>query len=440
MRAVTFRGGVHPRYSKDRSSAAAVVPLPAPEEAIIPLSQHIGAPAKPCVNKGDEVLMGQMVGEPAGFVSVPQHSPVSGKIKAVEPRPGAMGSPALSVVIENDGEDRPAEIEGLGDSWDSADLDSLKDAIKNAGLVGMGGAAFPSHVKLSPPADKPIDTLILNGAECEPYLTADHRIMVERPTDVLTGLKIAARILGAERMIVGIEQNKPDAIDAISSAAEGTDIEVVALKVKYPQGAEKQLIDASLGRQVKSGGLPMDVGVVVHNVGTSTAIADAVINGRPLFERVVTVTGSQVAEPGNLLVRVGTPISAAIEACKGDLDQTGKLILGGPMMGFAQHSDAVPVTKGTSGVLLIGPDEVDTRDPGPCIRCGRCVDACPMRLVPTDIATLSAREMFEEAEQADALDCIECGSCAYDCPARIPLVQEIRIAKAAILAAKRKQS
>jgi electron transport complex protein RnfC len=438
MRAVSFKGGVHPRYSKDRSSGCAIVELPAPEEVAIPLSQHIGAPAKPCVAKGDEVLIGQPVGEPAGFVSVPVHSPVSGKVKAIEPRPGAMGQPVTSVVITNDGEDRSIDFQGLGDSWQSADAGAIREQIKDAGLVGMGGAAFPTHVKLSPPPDKPIDALILNGAECEPYLTADHRVMLERPTDVLNGLEIAAKVLGAEKLIVAIEQNKPDALDKVSSAAEGTGVEVVALKVKYPQGAEKQLIDACLGRQVPSGGLPMDVGVVVHNVGTSTAIADAVIEGRPLFRRVVTITGARVAEPANMVVSVGTPVSAAIEACKGDLEGAGKLILGGPMMGFAQHTDQVPVTKGTSGILLLAPDEVDAREPGPCIRCGRCVDACPMRLVPTDIANMGSRGMFEDAEKADALDCIECGSCAFDCPARLPLVQEIRLAKAAIMAAKRK--
>jgi electron transport complex protein RnfC len=439
MRAVSFRGGVHPSYSKDRSSGCAIAELPAPDEVAIPLSQHIGAPAKPCVGKGDEVLMGQAVGEPAGFVSVPVHAPVSGKVKAIESRPGAMGQAVLSVIVANDGEDRLAELEGLGDDWESADVGTIRELIKNAGLVGMGGAAFPTHVKLSPPPDKPIDTLILNGAECEPFLTADHRVMVERPADVLIGLHIAAKVLGAEKLIVGIERNKPDALDAISAAAEGSGVEVVALEVKYPQGAEKQLIDACLERQVPSGGLPMDVGVVVHNVGTATAMTDAVVAGRPLFRRVVTVTGAKVAEPANLMVRVGTPVGDAIEACKGDLEGAGKLILGGPMMGFAQHTDQVPVTKGTSGILLLGPDEVDTRDPGPCIRCGRCVDACPMRLVPTEIANLSSRGMYEDADKADALDCIECGSCAFDCPARLPLVQEIRLAKAAIMAAKRKQ-
>jgi len=439
MKAVTFSGGVHPRYNKDRSSARAIAELPAPAELAIPLSQHIGAPAKACVAKGDEVLMGQPVGEPAGFVSVPVHSPVSGKVTAVEPRPGATGQPVMSVIVANDGEDRPAALEGLGDGWKTADAAAIREQIKRAGLVGMGGAAFPTHVKLSPPPDKPIDALILNGAECEPFLTADHRVMLERPADVLTGLQIAARVLGATRLFVGVERNKPDALDSISRACDGTGVEVVALQVKYPQGAEKQLIDACLKRQVPSGGLPMDVGVVVHNVGTATAIADAVVEGRPLIRRVVTVTGAMVAEPANLMVRVGTPVSEAIAHCQGDLQGAGKLILGGPMMGFAQHSDQVPVTKGTSGILLLAPDEVDARPPGPCIRCGRCVGACPMRLVPTDIANLSSRGLFEDAEKADALDCIECGSCSFDCPARLPLVQRIRLAKAAIIAARRKQ-
>ncbi|HUT78817.1 MAG TPA: electron transport complex subunit RsxC [Polyangia bacterium] len=439
MSALTFRGGVKPHGEKARSSGVAIAPLAAPTEIVIPLSQHIGAPARACVAPGDEVLMGQVLGEPGGFVSAPVHASVSGKVKAIEPRPGQQGVPTECVVIENDGQDRASEVEGLGDGWAAADPKEIKDRVAKAGLVGMGGAAFPTHVKLSPPPAKPIDAVILNGAECEPYLTADHRIMLERPADVLAGLAIVRHVLGAKRAVIGVEENKPDAIEKLREAAAGSGVEILVLAKKYPQGAEKQLIDAILGREVPSGGLPLDVGCVVQNVGTAAAIADAVIRGKLLYERVVTVTGAPVARPANLLVRVGTPVAAAIEACGGDLANTAKLVLGGPLMGLAQHATGAPVTKGTSGILLLGPREVDARPPAPCIRCGRCVGACPIHLVPTEIGNLAVRGLLEDTERADALDCIECGCCAFGCPSRIPLVQQIRLGKAGILAARRKK-
>ncbi len=435
MKTSTFEGGIHPRYNKDRSSGEEIRPLPAPAQIVIPLSQHIGAPAKACVKKGDDVLMGQTVGEPGGFVSCPVHSSVSGTVLSVEPRPGAMGAPVESVVIENDYADRLAPMEGIGADWESASADKIKDAISAAGLVGMGGAAFPTHVKLSPPSDKPIDTLILNGAECEPYLTADHRLMVEHSDRIVIGMKIAAVALGASNLIVAVEQNKPDAVDTMRKATQGESAQVMPLAVKYPQGAEKQTIDACLRRQVPSGGLPMDVGVVVLNVGTAAAIAAAVIDGRPPLERVVTVTGAAVSRPSNLLVRIGTPIRAAIDECGGDLKRTGKLIMGGPMMGFSQFSVEPPVTKGTSGILLLEHKEIDSREPDPCIRCGRCIRVCPMKLVPTDIAAAAMKGTPDQISAADVMDCMECGSCAHECPSRIPLVQQIRLGKAAVNAA-----
>ncbi len=438
MSAVTFKGGLHPPGGKGRTEKLAIEPMTAPAEMIIPLSQHIGAPAKACVAAGDEVLAGQIIGEPGGFVSAAIHSSVSGKVKAIEPRVGQMGVDVLSVIIENDGEDRAVEFEGLGDGWTDAAPDALKEKIGKAGIVGMGGATFPTFVKLSPPPAKPIDTVILNGAECEPMLTADHRLMLESPEDIARGLQIVLKVLGAKTGLIGIEENKPDAIEAMRKAAPKA-IEVVPLKVKYPQGAEKQLISACLGRTVPSMGLPMDVGVVVHNVGTARAISDAVVLGKPLFERVVTISGSAVERPANLLVKVGTPMSEVIAALGGFKGTLGKLIVGGPMMGFAQRTDAAPVTKGTSGILLFSEDEVDTTPPLPCIRCGRCIRACPMRISPTDIAAYSRLRMAEAAEAADALDCMECGTCAYGCPSGIPLVQEIRLGKATINAAKRKK-
>ena len=439
MKASTFKGGIHPEYNKQRSEKEAIRPLLAPSEIVIPLSQHIGAPATAAVNVGDDVLAGQVIGSAGGFVSVPVHSSVSGKVLAIEPRPSATGPSVQSVIIENDGEYKEADFLGLGDDWENTDISLLRDKIKDAGIVGMGGATFPTHVKLSPPKDKPIDTVILNGAECEPYLTADHRVMLERSEDVITGLRIAMKILGAAQGFVGIEVNKQDAIKVMEKAVNGTKIKVVPLQIKYPQGAEKQLIDACIGRQVPSGKLPMDVGAVVQNVGTSAAIADAVLRGRPLIERVVTVTGAAVGKPSNLLAKVGTPVSYAIEACEGDLEKTGKLILGGPMMGFAQHFATPPIIKGTSGILLLTKDEISTQDPYPCIRCGRCLTVCPMHLVPAEIAVYSSKGMLEEVENFDALDCVECGSCAHECPSGIPLVQLIRLGKAAINAAKRRE-
>lgn len=433
----TFSGGIHPAYNKQLASGAAIEPLEPPAEAVVPLGQHIGAPAKPVVAKGDEVKVGQLIAEPGGFVSAPVHAPISGKVKAIEPRHHPMGKQLEAIVITGDGEDQWAEpMEPLDPA--SADHEALVGRIRDAGIVGMGGATFPTHVKLSPPKGKPIDTVILNGAECEPYLTADHRLMVESAEAVVDGVTIVQKVLGADRAVIGIEVNKPDALEAIEKAAKGKDIEVVGLEVKYPQGAEKQLIDAILARQVPTGGLPMDVKVVVQNVGTCKAISEAVREGKPLIERVTTVTGGIVKEPKNLSIRVGTTVAAAIEAAGGLTADPVKLILGGPMMGMTQHTDEVPMIKGTSGVLVLGAEDVSFEPEGPCIRCGECVRACPMGLRPTDLNTLSARGMFAEAGDEDALDCIECGSCAWGCPARILLVHRIRHAKTEILAARRK--
>jgi Na+-translocating ferredoxin:NAD+ oxidoreductase subunit C len=434
---VTFSGGIHPAYSKELAKASSIEELPPPEIAVVPVGQHIGAPAKPVVAKGDEVKVGQLIAEPGGFVSSPVHAPISGKVVAIEARHHPMGRRLEAIVIEADGEDAWAEPMAPLD-MESADREALVARIRDAGVVGMGGATFPTQVKLSPPKGKKIDAVILNGAECEPYLTADHRVMVEDPEAVVDGLKIVCKVLGAERAIIGIEVNKPDAIEAIEKAARGKSIDVIGLEVKYPQGAEKQLIDATLSRQVPSGGLPMDVGVVVQNVGTAQAISIAVREGRPLLRRVTTVTGSIVKEPKNLLCRVGTAVSSAIEACGGLTGEPAKLILGGPMMGMTQYTDEVPIIKGTSGILLLAAGEVSQEPEGACIRCGECVRACPMGLRPTEIATLSALGRFEEAEHEDALDCIECGSCSWGCPARILLVQRIRHAKTQILAARRK--
>ncbi|WP_298037820.1 electron transport complex subunit RsxC [uncultured Desulfuromonas sp.] len=436
MKLKTFPGGLHPPDNKKWTADKAVEDCPLPEELIIPLSQHIGAPAEVCVEKGDRVLKGQVIGRAKGFVSVPVHASTSGEVVAVEPRPHAWGKDLPAVVIRPDGEDALEGLEGADPA--SLGIDEIRDRIRDAGVVGMGGATFPTHVKLCPPEEKPIDTLVLNGVECEPYLTADHRLMLEETEKVLDGIDILRRVLGVSRAIVGIEANKPDAIETMARAGASRDIEVAALEVKYPQGAEKQLIKALTGREVPSGGLPMDVGVVVQNVGTAAAVSDAVMRGLPLVERIATVSGSAVAEPKNLRVRVGTPLRHMVEFCGGLVGEPAKIIMGGPMMGLAQLSLEVPATRGTSGLLLFSEKDVARSPEGPCIRCGRCVQVCPARIMPTTIAAYARLDMADEAEGYGALDCIECGCCAYTCPAAIPLVQAIRHAKAAILAKRRK--
>jgi len=437
MKLKTFPGGLHPPDNKEWSSRKAIETCPLPEELVIPLSQHIGAPAELCVAKGDLIKKGQMIGAAKGFVSVPVHASTSGEVIAVEPRPHASGRNLPAVVIRPDGED--VWVAGLSEvDPEALSPDEIRERIRAAGLVGMGGATFPTHVKLTPPENKPIHTLIINGVECEPYLTADHRLMLEETDRVLDGVAILKKVLGVERAVVGIEANKPDAIETMSKACAGKGIEVAALAVKYPQGAEKQLILALTGREVPSGGLPMDVGVVVQNVGTAAAVSDAVRRGLPLIERIATVTGPGVAEPKNLRVRVGIPLSHLVAFCGGLKGDPAKIIMGGPMMGATQLSLDVPATRGTSGVLLFREGDIPLVPEGPCIRCGRCVQACPAHIMPTSIAAYARLDLIAEAEDLGAMDCIECGCCTYTCPATLPLVQAIRYGKAAILAKRRK--
>ncbi len=429
----TFVGGIHPPEKKELSEKKQITPLKPPARVIIQLRQHLGAPAKAAVSIGDEVKIGTVVGTPEGFVSAPVHASVSGKVIALAEFPTAMGRMVESVVIENDGKE---EWVPLKESPDYMDLppEELKEKIKAAGIVGMGGATFPTAVKLSPPKEKPIDIVILNGAECEPYLTADHRLMVEKPAEVVEGLRILMKVLGVKKGVIGIEDNKPDAIEAIRKAsARYPEIEVCVPHVKYPQGAEKMLIKAATGREVPPRALPMDVGVVVQNIGTTYAIYEAVRYGKPLVERVVTVTGEGIKEPGNLLARIGTPLSYLIDACGGFSNGTAKVVAGGPMMGFAVGTLDVPVTKGTSGVLVL-PDEglFHAGDYKPCIRCSRCVDVCPMGLTPGVMSVLIEKGHYEEAKALGLFDCFECGSCAFVCPSKRPVVQLVRLAKSMV--------
>lgn len=436
MKQKTFAGGIHPPDSKQWSSHKAIEECPLPAELIVPLAQHIGAPAVPCVEVGQHVAKGQEIGTAKGFVSVPVHAPTSGVISAIENRPHPWGTSLPAVIIKSDGEDRWYPELQPADPGELSPEDII-EKVRQAGVVGMGGAAFPAHVKLSPPPEKNIQTLIFNGVECEPYLTADHRLMLEDPERILQGVALLQYVFGSERVVVGIEANKPDAIALFERLCAGTPVEIVPLQVKYPQGAEKQLIAAVTGREVPSGGLPMDIGVAVHNVSSAAAINDAVLLGRPLIERICTVTGPAIREPKNLRIRIGTPLSQLVDACGGLSEDPGKVILGGPMMGFTQLGFEVPAIRGTSGLLLLRQADVRLQPEGPCIRCARCVQACPMHILPTTIAAYARRDMIAEAAEYCAMDCIECGSCSYVCPAAIPLVQGIRYGKAAILAKKR---
>ena len=430
MARLTFKGGVHPPYNK-LTADRAIEKLPLPEILYVPLSQHTGAPAKPLVKRGDEVIGGQKIGEIAAFISANVHSPTSGKVKAIldHPHP-VLGKSVPTVVIEVDGEDRWVELTERED-YLNTDPKEIVEAVKEAGIVGMGGAAFPTHVKLSPPPDNPIDTIIINGAECEPYLTADDRLMREHAHEIAEGAYLIMRAVGAKRGFVGIEDNKPEAIKEMKKAfREFPQFEVVELHTKYPQGSEKHLIKAITGREVPSGGLPLHVGVVVQNVGTAKAIYEAVRFGKPLIERVTTLTGDAVANPGNYLVKIGTPFGKVIEMTGGFKKEPAKVINGGPMMGIAQYSLDVPVLKGTSGIIALTEDQVHIAEERSCIRCGRCVDVCPMFLMPTTMMKLIRASKFDDAKRIGLLDCIECGSCSFVCPANIPLVQYFKYGKA----------
>lgn len=434
MGTAMFKGGVHPEYFKELTASLAVAPVGPPKQVIIPMQQHIGVPCEPLVKPGDKVLAGQKIGDSKSFVSAPVHATVSGEVTATGLHAHPSGQMVESITIESDGQDaweQPAPVEA---DWEQLAPDEIRRLIRESGVVGLGGAAFPAHVKLAPPSDKPIDTVILNGAECEPYLTADHRLMLEQPQQIVTGLMIMLKLLGAKQGIIGIEDNKPDALRVMNQEIEGRQgMEVVPLHTRYPQGAEKMLIQVTTRRKVPAGGLPMDVGVVNHNVGTAAAIARAVTEGYPLVERVVTVTGGGVARPANLLVRIGTLVSDVLEFCGGMKENACKLIIGGPMMGLAQSHPNLPVIKGTSGITVLSDEEFELEEMGACIKCAKCVDACPVNLLPLFLAQAAEHRLFERAEKYRAADCIECGCCSYICPARRPLTQWIRLAKAEVI-------
>ena len=438
--AKSFRGGVHPDDRKRYTAAKSIEVAPVPVKVIIPTRQHIGAPCAPVVKVGDLVKKGQVIAEAQAFVSSPIHASTSGKVTEINDYPHSVFGSCQAIVIESDGQDEWLEGLPLSREWKTMEAGEIKEAIRQAGLVGMGGATFPTHVKMAPPPEKKIDTFILNAAECEPYLTADHRAMLEYSERIVCGMQIAMKALGVSRGIVGIEENKPDAIAAMQKVCGVVGIEVMPLETKYPQGAEKTLIHVITGKEVPSGALPMDVGVVVQNVGTAIAIADAVERGLPLIERVTTVTGAAIAEPKNLLLRVGDTFRNAIAMCGGFKEEPMKVIAGGPMMGMAQANIDAPIMKGTSGILALTEADVNPGVERPCIRCGRCVSACPMGLIPSMLSILGERGAYPVAkEEYDLLDCVECGSCVYVCPAKRNIVHYIKLSKAqnAALAAKK---
>ena len=426
----TFPGGIHPHDSKNYSQDKSIETAPLPGKVIIPLSQHIGAPAKPVVKVGDEVLTGQLIAAAGGFVSIPMHAAISGKITKIAKFPHPTGTISEAIEITGDGEDKWIELSDQADFMQLSP-EEMKARISAAGICGMGGAGFPTHVKLSPPADKPIDTVILNGVECEPYLTADYRLMLEKPEVIISGLKILMKVVNAGKGIIGIEENKPEAIRIFRKLLKNeANLKVVGCKLKYPQGAEKQLIYAATGRAVPNqGGLPMAVGVVVQNVGTAIAVYEAVRYQKPLVERVITVSGSIVRQPKNLQARVGTLYSELLENCGGVTAEIGKVISGGPMMGFAVPTLDTPMIKGSSGLVLFSRKEARKDDESVCLRCARCVDICPMNLVPSLIANSVRYDDFVMAEKYGVMDCIKCGSCAYVCPSHIKLIQWIDIGK-----------
>ncbi|MFV0591950.1 MAG: electron transport complex subunit RsxC [Draconibacterium sp.] len=428
----TFKiGGVHPpenKLSKDRK----IEVLSIPSAVFIPVAQHIGAPATPLVKKGDKVKVGQVIAQSSSFVSTNIHSSVSGTVKKVDFSADSSGYPKQGIFIDVDGDEWMEDIDRSETLVKeiSAESAEIVKKIQDSGIVGLGGATFPTHVKLVPPKGMKAEVLLINGVECEPYLTSDHRLMLEKADEILVGIRLLMKAMNVDKAVIGIENNKPDAIRLLSEKCKSVNgVSVVALKVQYPQGGEKQLINAVTGREVPSGALPIAVGAVVSNVGTAFAVYEAVQKNKPLFERVVTITGKGVSQPSNFLVRIGTATSALVEAAGGLPEDTGKIISGGPMMGRAISSLDVPVTKGTSGILLMKAEESKREEIIACIRCSRCVSVCPMGLEPFLLMTLGEKQIFDRAEKEKVMDCIECGSCSYTCPSNRPLLDYIRFGK-----------
>ncbi len=430
----TFRGGIHPDDKKQATAAKRIEIMPPREKVIIPVSQNIGAMGEPVVKVGDTVKMGQLIAKSDKPVSAPVHASVSGTVLSIEPHPHPSGGQVLSIVIENDMKDDISdEVKPFEKEFDRLTGGDVVEIARNAGIVGMGGAGFPLSVKLESAMKKQVDTIIVNGCECEPYITADNRLMVERPEQIVNGLKMVMMALGVKKVFVGIEDNKPEAIanmrDALAQGEGNEDIHITRLKTKYPQGGEKQLVKAVLKKTVPSGGLPLDVGAFVINTASLAALYTAFSTGMPLIDRVLTVSGSVVSTPKNLLVRIGTTIGEVIDECGGFVKDPNKIVLGGPMMGSAQYSLDVPVIKATNAILAFSEEDEKTLPDPTCIHCGKCVGSCPMKLMPIYIALHARKDEFEECKNLGAMDCMECGCCSYICPGRLHLTQEIKMAK-----------
>lgn len=437
------KGGVHPPEQK-LTAGQAIINLELPLEATLLLGQHIGAPAKAVVAKGDKVVRGQVVAEAGGFVSAPVHSPITGTVQKVDKVKNQQGLLVPAIVIKATDEDHVADLNAIAEQValrsneeiEALDADAIKNIIKDAGIVGLGGATFPTHVKLAPPPQFKAECVIINAVECEPYITADHALMLEHPDEVIEGVRLLSKAAGVDKAYIGIEANKPDAIALLQQKTMAMpDVEIVPLKVKYPQGGEKQLIEAVIRREVPSGGLPIATGAVVQNVATAYAVHRAVRYGEPLMERLATVTGPGVAQPGNFKISIGMPLMQLIDAAGGLPEDTAKVIGGGPMMGRTISNLDTPAVKGTSALLIFGSEGTNRRKVEPCIRCANCVDVCPMGLEPFLISTLSRLGRFEDAEAEKIHNCIECGSCSFICPASRPLLDYIRLGKANVMAA-----
>lgn len=442
MARLTFKRGIHPPHGKHFTEDKPIENYLDPKgDLIYPMSQHIGAPCEPLVKKGDRVLVGQKIAEAKAFVSAPIHCSVSGTVKAITESLIPNGQKVKAIVVEND--HQYEEDPSINKAFNYKDMtrEEIINVIKEAGIVGMGGAGFPTHIKLSPPEDKEIDHIILNGAECEPYLTSDYRVMLEEPERIIEGLKIILTLFPKARGVIGIEDNKPEAIKILKRHAAGQDrIDVVSLKTKYPQGAEKQLIYAVTKREVPAKGkLPADVGCIVHNIDTVVAVQRAIRRGRPLMRRIVTVTGGAIKEPKNFKVRIGTSYQELIDAAGGFTEEPVKLISGGPMMGMALYDLNLPVVKGTSAILALTKKEANDGGELNCIRCGKCIDVCPLNLIPSELNVLALNQDWEGFEKLNGLECLQCGCCSFACPSKRHLVQSLRTAKSTILQNRRKK-
>lgn len=437
----SFKGGVHPMHAagagKSQTKREAVRDL-IPDIVAIPMSMHLGASSRPCVQQGEHVKVGQVIGEPVGFLGLPVHASIAGEVIAVEQRIQLGAAPATCVVIKNDFTDEWIDgIKGYG-NVETLDPSVVIPAVKAAGICGLGGASFPTHVKLSVPEGKKCEVIILNGAECETHLTSDHRLMLENPTRVVDGLRAVMRALNVSRGVIAIEDNKPDAIEVMREHIRGREgVELTVVRAKYPQGSEKQLIRTITGHEVPRGGLPIDVGTIVLNVATAAAIADALIDGRPFIDRITTVTG-HVKRPSNLRLRIGTMLEAVIGECGGYNDEAAKIIVGGAMTGFCAPDDTISIAKGTGGIIVLNREESEVYEEGPCIRCGRCVDTCPVGLNPYLMKRYCDANDIAEAEKNNVMDCILCGCCSFTCPSRRFLTASFKIAKERIAQARKR--